>query len=93
MRHGKIFLKVLGLVKHYYIDVLIIYTGSLTRIVSETGDVLLQYRAREIAQLINEGHKLTAFDYKLSQKILDHIEVISGGKLRVIFLTGTTVTI
>lgn len=68
------------------------YTASFTRIASTSDDPLLQYRAKEIAALVDEGKKLTEFDYELSLKTLDHIEVTPNNKLRVVFLTGTIIT-
>lgn len=56
-------------------------------------DLLIRYRAKEMINLINKGHKLTEFDYELSLKILDYIEVTPDGKLSVIFLTGTKITV
>jgi hypothetical protein len=51
-------------------------------------NLLARYRARELIDLIQTGQTITEFDYDLSLKILDHIEVTSEGKLTVIFLAG-----
>ena len=45
-----------------------------------------------MARLLEERGRLREFDYDLSRKVLDHIEVTADGKLEVIFLTGTRVT-
>ncbi len=43
--------------------------------------------------LIKTGQKQNEFDYELSLKILDHIEVTPEGKLTVIFLAGIKITV
>jgi hypothetical protein len=53
---------------------------------------LLRYRAKEMIQLLAGGQKLSAFDYELSLKILDHTEVMPDGKLTVVFNTGTSIS-
>ena len=69
------------------------YAASFERIAKESEDLLLRYWAMEMLHMINTGRKLTEFDYELSLKILDHIEVTIDGKLAVIFLTGTKITV
>ena len=69
------------------------YTASFARIVCETEDPLLRYRATEMAELLAEGQKLVEYDHELALKILDHIEVTAEGKLCVIFLAGTKITV
>jgi len=44
-------------------------------------------------RLVSEGKKLDAFDYKLFLKVLDHIEVTPDKKLRIAFLSGTSVSV
>jgi hypothetical protein len=56
-------------------------------------DLLIRYRAQELINLIKTGQKLNEFDYDLSLKILDHIEVMPDGKLTVIFLAGIKITV
>lgn len=46
-----------------------------------------------MARLLEERGKLREFDYSLSRKVLDHIEVTAEGNLAVTFLTGTRVTV
>ncbi|HHW90789.1 MAG TPA: hypothetical protein GX745_07815 [Clostridiales bacterium] len=50
--------------------------------------MLTRYRAQELMDLMKMGQKLNEFDYELSLRILDHIEVTPDGKLTVIFLAG-----
>lgn len=53
---------------------------------------LIRYRAREMAELLKRG-RLWEFNYDLVNKVLDHVEVTVDGRLAVIFLTGTRVTV
>jgi len=46
-----------------------------------------------MARLLEKRGKIREFDYDLSQKVLDHIEVTADGKLAVIFLSGMRVTV
>ena len=69
------------------------YAASFERIAKESENLHIKYMATEMSHLINTGRKLTEFDYKLSLKILDHIEVTPDGKLAVIFLTGMKITV
>ena len=58
----------------------------------EGEDLLTRYRAQELMDLMKMGQKLNEFDYELSLRILNHIEVTPDGKLTVIFLVGIRVT-
>ena len=69
------------------------YGSSFREMAREGKDELVRYRAREMARLLEERGRLREFDYDLSRKVLDHIEVTADGKLAVIFLTGTKVTV
>ena len=42
---------------------------------------------------MEEKGRMKDFDYDLSLRVLDHIEVTTDGKLAVIFLTGSRVTV
>jgi len=59
---------------------------------TKSPDILVRYRANEMIRLLSEVGRIGTFDYELSLKVLDHIEVISDGKLTVIFLAGTKIT-
>ena len=56
-------------------------------------DPLTRYRASEIARLLEERDRIRSFDYGLTRKVLDHIEVTADGKFAVIYLTETRVTV
>jgi hypothetical protein len=69
------------------------YAASYREMVHDGRDALVRYRAGEMARLLEERGRLREFDYDLSRKVLDHIEVTADGKMAVIFLTGTRVTV
>lgn len=69
------------------------YAASFRETARDGKDALVRYRAREMAGLLEERGRLREFDYDLSRKVLDHIEVTADGKLAVIFSTGTRVTV
>ena len=46
-----------------------------------------------MTRLLEERGRLREFDYDLSLNLLNNIYVTAGGKLAVIFLTGTKVTV
>ena len=68
------------------------YIDSFTKLANETDDPLLRYRANEVIQLLTEGQKLSGFDYELSLKILDHIEIMPDGTLIVILNIGIRIS-
>lgn len=68
------------------------YTSSFRRIAAGSDDVLVRYRANEMLRLLAEVGRVAAFDYELSLRVLDHIEVTPDGKLSVIFLAGTKIS-
>lgn len=69
------------------------YAASYWEMARDGKDALARYRAGEMARLLEECGRIREFDYDLSRKVLDHIEVTADGKLAVIFLTGTRVTV
>ena len=69
------------------------YTASFREMARDGKDELFRYRAREIDRLLDEWGRIREFDYGLCNQVLDHIEVTADGKLAVIFLTGTRVTV
>ena len=68
------------------------YTASYREMARDGKDELVKYRAREMAKLLERG-RIREFDYLLVNKVLDHIEVREDGRLVIIFLTGTRVTV
>ena len=69
------------------------YAASYRVMARDVKNALVRYRAGEMAGLLEVRGRLREFDYDLSRKVLDHIEVTADGKLAVIFLTGTRVTV
>ena len=69
------------------------YEPRIKRIADKDGNVLTRYHASEMLRLMGEIGKLNDFDYPLSLKVLDHMELQMKGKLTVIFLSGIRVTI
>lgn len=69
------------------------YAASYRVMARDDKNALVRYRAGEMARMLEERGKLREFDYDLSRKVLDHIEVTADGKLAVIFLTRTRVTV
>ena len=68
------------------------YTASYREMARDGKDELIRYRAREMARLLDRG-RIRETDYGLMLRTLDHIEVTPVGRLAVIFLTGTRVTV
>ena len=69
------------------------YVASFNELAREGKDELVRYRAKEMVRLLGERGRLKEFDYGLCNQVLDHIEVTEYGRLAVIFLTGTRVTV
>ncbi|MDD3860354.1 MAG: recombinase family protein [Bacteroidales bacterium] len=69
------------------------YEPRLKKIADKDGNLLTRYHASEMLRLMGEIGKLNDFDYSLSLKVLDHMELQLEGKLTVIFLSGIRVTI
>ena len=69
------------------------YEPRLKKIADKDGNLLTRYHASEMLRLMGEIGKLNDFDYSLSLKVLDHMELQLEGKLTVIFLSGIRVAI
>jgi hypothetical protein len=68
------------------------YAASFREMARDGNDELVRYRAREMVRLLERG-RIREFDYELMLRVVSHIEVTPVGKLAVIFLTGTRVTV
>ena len=68
------------------------YAASFREMARYGKDELVRYRAREMIRLLDRG-RIREFDYGLCNQVLDHVEVTDVGRLAVIFLTGTRVTV
>ena len=69
------------------------YAASFREMARDGKDELVRYRAREMVRLLGEKGRIREFDYDLMNQVLDHVEVTVVGRLAVIFLTGTRVTV
>ena len=69
------------------------YAASFREMARDGKDELIRYRAREMGRLLEDRGRIREFDYELCRKVLDHVEVTDVGRLAVIFLTGTRVTV
>jgi len=69
------------------------YAASYREMARDGENELVRYRAREMERLLKEQGRIREFDYALVNQVLDHVEVTDVGRLAVIFLTGTRVTV
>jgi hypothetical protein len=69
------------------------YASSFREMARDGKDELIRYRARAMGRLLGEKGRIREVDYGLMLRVLSHIEVTPVGKLAVIFLTGTRVTV
>jgi site-specific DNA recombinase len=69
------------------------YEPRLWRIAEKDNNELTRYHASVMLRLIDEIGKLDNFDYMLSLRTLDHMELQLDGKLTVVFLGGIRITI
>ena len=69
------------------------YAASFNELAREGKDELARYQAWEMVRLLGERGRLREFDYGLCNQVVDRIEVTEYGRLAVIFLTGTRVTV
>lgn len=69
------------------------YAPRLKRIAEADDNELTRYHASVMLRLMDEVGKLDGFDYPLSLRTLDHMELQLDGKLTVVFLGGIRMTI
>lgn len=69
------------------------HIASFKNLAATTDNLLLKYRADEFVRLLETVGTIKKFDYDFSLKLLDHIEVFNDGRMIVVFLTETRVTI
>ena len=70
-----------------------LYQAALTRTADITDDLLLRYRTGELLRLIDKVGTIAAFDYELSLKVMEKIEVTTQGKLTVCFFGKIRITV
>ena len=69
------------------------YKARLKRTSENDESELTRYHATEMMRLMGEVGKIQEFDYLLSVKVLDRMELKMDGKLTVVFLSGVKITI
>ena len=70
-----------------------LYAARLKRISENDENELTRYHASEMRRILDKIGKISEFDYLLSIKMLDRIELMPEGKLAVVFLSGIRITI
>jgi hypothetical protein len=70
-----------------------IYTARVKKVSETDESELTRYHASEMLRLMDEVGKIAKFDYMLSVKVLDRMELMPEGKLAVVFLSGIRITI
>ena len=70
-----------------------LYEARLKRVSENDESELNRYHASEIKRLLDNLGKITEFDYLLSMKVLDRMELMPGNKLAVVILSGIRITI
>ena len=69
------------------------YQASLKQRAVLSEDALVRYRSEELSRLIDEVGRIPEFDYLLSLKVLDRMELQPNGKLSTVFLAGVRITL
>lgn len=69
------------------------YAARLKKVSETDESELTRYHASEMLCLMDEVGKITEFDYMLSVKVLDRVELMPEGKLAVVFLSGIRISI
>jgi len=69
------------------------YAARLKKTAETDESELTRYHASEMLRLMDEVGKIIEFDYMLSVKVLDRMELMPENKLAVVFLSGIRITI
>jgi hypothetical protein len=69
------------------------YTARVKKVSETNESELTRYHASEMLRLMDEVSKITEFNYMLSVKVLDRMELMPENKLAVVFLSGIRITI
>lgn len=70
-----------------------LYQATLKRTATLNDDSLMRYRADEMSRLLDEVGRIPEFDFVLSLKVLDHMELQPNGKLAAVFSAGVRITL
>ena len=69
------------------------YAARLKKAAETNESELTRYHASEMLRLMDEVGKIAEFDYMLSIKVLDRMELMPENKLAVVFLSGIRITL
>ena len=69
------------------------YAARLKKAAETDESELTRYHASEMLRLMDEVGKIAEFDYMLSIKVLDRMELMPENKLAVVFLSGIRITL
>lgn len=69
------------------------YTARLKKVSQTDESELTRYHASEMLRLMDEAGKMSEFDYMISVKVLERMELMPDNKLAVVFLSGIRITI
>lgn len=71
----------------------LMHQASLKQRAVTSEDALVRYRAGELSRLLDEVGRIKEFDFLLSLKVLDRMELQPNGKLSAVFLAGVRITL
>ena len=71
----------------------LMHHASLKQRAVTSEDALMRYRANELSRLLDEVGRIEAFDFLLSLKVLDRMELQPNDKLSAVFLAGVRITL
>ena len=70
----------------------LMHKASLKQRATTNEDALVRYCAGELSKLLDEVGRIEEFDFLLSLKVLDLMELQPKEKLSVVFLAGVRIT-
>jgi len=71
----------------------LMHQASLKQRAATSEDALMRYRAGELSRLLDEVGRIEEFDFLLSLKVLDRMELQPNEKLSAVFLAGVRITL
>jgi site-specific DNA recombinase len=71
----------------------LMHQASLKQRAVASEDALVRYRAEELSKLLDEVGHITEFDFPLSLKVLDRMELQPNEKLSAVFQAGVRITL
>ena len=71
----------------------LMHQASLKQRAITSEDALVRYRAGELSRLLDEVGHISEFDFLLSLRVLDRMELQPNEKLSAAFLAGVKITL